>query len=303
MNVNQIKEIIKTKFNIQEENIKCYSRLLKKNIVFKVVIGEKSCAIKVYVLGDNLNRQKREQYMYEYFLKNKTIFVPNIENIIVSEIGPIMIIDWVDGISIKEKVKLQGLNNVLGDIKSMLIDMNKIWEQNAICFPFLEKDRMGIEYRLSNDLNCIKNIIQSQKKYVDFSEFFSYYDKLRDEVIPNFNKVINSDISTHEYIIQGNKAYWIDLESFCIGDPNNDLARSFVSLTSGIYDNKDFVNKIYNIYEQQSYFNKNVFFYYLCEKIMCSIYDAPLQMKDEEFEFYNIFIKEKMCEKQKQLLK
>ena len=296
-----MKEIIdEIKKYLDVEDLTSVSRLIKRNIVFKTIINNKPYAIKVYFQDNNIERHNKEENIYKYFMKHNIINVPRVITSINSNMGPIIVIEWIEGTSIKKEMK-QGLP--INDLYSMYNDMNKIWNLDINDFPNIEVDKFGIDNRLSNNLDTIIELIRSYKPNIDFNELISLYNDLYNNINPHFDRVINSDISAHEYIIKDNKGYWIDFERFCIGDPNNDLARSFMSLTNGIINRKEDINKVYDICKEQQYFNKNVFIYYLIEKVICSIYDAPNDIGDDVINFYINFIKEKLIAKEKQLLK
>ena len=288
---NNIKELLGLK------DIECVSRLIKKNIVFKTIIDNRPYAIKLYLNGNNFERKNKEELLYNYFYNKKIINVPSVYDTIDINIGPIMIIEWIDGTSIKNKLKLNGLDKSITNINYMLQDMNKIWNVDINDLSTLSIDKLGIDNRLEEDVDVIKETIRENKNNIDFTELFKCYDILYKNIEPTFDKVINSDISAHEYIIKNNVGYWIDFERYCIGDPNNDLARSFMSLTNGIVNKKDEIYRIYDLFASQGTFTRDVFAYFLIEKIMCSIFDAPLQISEEEISFYSYFVKEKVLQK------
>ena len=70
-----------------------------------------------------------------------------------------------------------------------------------------------------------------------------------------------------------------------------------MSLTNGIVNKKDEIYRIYDLFASQGTFTRDVFAYFLIEKIMCSIFDAPLQISEEEISFYSYFVKEKVLQK------
>ena len=120
-----------------------------------------------------------------------------------------------------------------------------------------------------------------------------FYNKI---ALKNKNKelnknIINSDISLHEVILNDKKEYWIDFENFVLGDINNDLAGIFYSASTSIYKNKNDINKLFDIITKNNYYNKEIFAFYLIERVVCAYYINHKNTSIEEFEFFINFIK------------
>ena len=289
--IDEIKDFLKKKYLI-DGDINCVSRLIKKNLVFHADLGYEEVGIKVYLEGeDKVARFIKENALYDFFRKYNIINVPKKMND-ASSYGPVMIMEWVKGESIKKRIKNRTYPEYEDNINNMLKDINRIHSIPKEYLPFLQEDKLGIEKRLNIPLEEIKrNILE--RKSID-PELLTLYDNLREIVEVDFNTVINSDISAHEYIIDGDRGVWIDFERFTIGDPNNDLARCFMSLTNGIVDREDEIEKIFELFKNNPNYNETTFLYYLTEKLLCSIHDAPEQISNKEIDFFKNFIESKL---------
>jgi len=290
--MDKIIEYIKNLINENIVSINCCSRLLHKNVVFDVVTDENRYAVKIYFNGtDKESRFETEMHFYKYFSNSKLINVPLIYNEVSSQFGKILIMKWIDGDSLKKKVKNEKLD-AFCFVERMLDDMEKIWSITDLKIKrFLIIDEVGLDKRIGlHEDEIIKKIIQF-KPNINFDEILDIYKYLKNIITPSTDYIINSDVSMHEYIIFENDGYWIDFERFRLGDPNNDLARSFQSLTNGIYVNSELCNKIFEMYSSSYFYNQDIFIYYLIEKLLTSIYIAKEQVLDEEINFYIDFIK------------
>lgn len=296
--MDEIIEYLKRKYGILDDNIRCISRLLKNNLVFEVEKDGKKYAIKVYAFGeDPKERFEKEVALYDYFEDRKVLKVPS-KKASFSPKGFLLITEWVEGESIKKKIKNSSYDEYLPDIKNMMEDINQIHSIPKKDLPFLEKEKIGIDQRLKKPYKEIQKTILEGKD-IDI-ELFALYEDLRSKVNPKLDYVINSDISAHEYILP--KGVWIDFERFSLGDPNNDYARSFMSLTNGIIDRGEEIEKIFSLFQKTPHYDSITFLYYLIEKLLCSIHDAPDQIREEEITFYQNFIKNQL-EKKKQYKK
>ena len=296
--MDEIIEYLKKKYDLEDEDIRCISRLLKKNLVFEVEKDGKKFAIKVYAAGeDPKGRFQKETGLYNYFQDKKILKVPKKKESFSPE-GFLLITDWIEGESIKNKIKHSSLEEYLPDVERMIEDINKVHRIPPVHLPFLEKEKVGIDQRLKKPYPEIqKEILES--KDIDI-ELFAIYEDLRSKVKPHLDYVINSDISAHEYYLP--EGVWIDFERFSIGDPNNDYARCFMSLTNGIIDRENEIETIYRLFQKTPYYEQTTFLYYLIEKLLCSIHDAPDQISDEEIHFFQNFIKNQL-EKKKEYKK
>lgn len=302
--MDKIIDYIKKTIDEKIISVQCVSRLLHKNIVFKVTTDKNEYAIKIYYNGNDKEfRFENEVKFYKFFSENKIINTPLIVKIQTSLFGNIMVMKWVSGISLKKKIKEENFASI-ENIYQMLNDLEKIWEiQNLVLKRSLVIDEMGLSKRINIEENQIFLKIAELKQNINFSEIIDIYAYLKNTIKPRIDYVINSDVSMHEYLITDNKNYWIDFERFRLGDPNNDLARSFQSLTNGIYKNNVLYKKIFEIFVSNKYYDKEIFLYYLTEKLLTSIYVASNQISDDEIEFYIKFIKENFYKKNKQPLR
>lgn len=292
--MEKITDEIRKIVNGQITNFECCSRLFHKNIVYHVFTENDEYAIKFFYEGTDKNdRLKRELLIYNYFKETKIINVSEIINIGNTSHGKAIVINWIKGQSIKSKLKVDGLNSCYNNIINMLLDLENIWSINDKKFKNkLPIDKLGISNRFDIHENVILNTMIKNKPSVNFIEIIDIYKYLKNKITPEFNYVINSDVSSHEYLITDKKCYWIDFEKVKLGNPNNDLARAFQSLTNSIYKNTEEFNQIFSIFENNRYYQKDIFLYYLIEKLFSTIYTAKDQVDDEEINFYITFIKQ-----------
>lgn len=266
--------------------IECF-RIGGENLVFKVATTTGIYAVKFY--RENIKSFNNEVLIYDYYNNNHVINTPTLRATYIEKNLGIAIIDWVDGKSLKNIVKEK---NPYDYINLMISDMENIWKINSDLKKYLKKDIPGFDIRHNSNLEELFTTLLNNFPDIDISHIYDLYIKLRNDITVNDNFVINSDISMHECILKDNKLYWIDFEKYKLGDPNNDLARSFVSLTNGIYKDEIKVNKIFELYEQNMYYNESNFNYYLLEKVLSSMYTAPSEISTEEISFYISFIEE-----------
>ena len=297
--MNELKKKLMELFHCQISELKLSSRLLKKNIVYHLNDSNRNYAIKIFKYGDDETRFFNELSMYKFFENKKIINTPKLIDCFNSEFGYMLVISWLDGKSLKQLLKENNFDTEYDNIMNMIHDMEKIWDTSISQIKFLKVDQLGISKRLNKDLEEIMQQICINKPHINFKLLFDTYSKLIGEINPHFDYLINSDVSAHEYIIKDNVGYWIDFEKFNIGDPNNDLARLFQSV-SNTFNKYENIEKLYVIICRNKYFDKGVFLYYLTEKLMCSIHDAPEQISDQEIYYYIEFILSKMNEKKKQ---
>ncbi len=296
--MKEIEEYLLKKYGDSNTVLTLCSRLIKKNIVYHLKNRNINCAIKIFFDQDKEYRFNNEKQMYRLFSDTQLIHTPKILDTYQSKFGPILIMEWIEGDSLKKELKSKEYKECLNDIKKMLIDMEKIWTYDIKKIPTVKIDELGITKRLQKTNNEIMDRIIINKPNIDFTILFEIYLELLNTVSPNYNYLINSDISAHEYIIKNNIGYWIDFEKYRIGNPNNDLARSFQSITNTFFKREKDVLELYDLYSKNKYFEEKIFLYYLTEKLMCSIHDAPSQITDEEIIFYTHLIKKKLRKKE-----
>jgi len=292
--IGNIKETIYKIINEPIKDIKCCSRLLHKNIVYHISTRDNEYAVKFFYAGvDKDTRFEKELLIYNYFKEKQVLNTSEIIDIRDTDYGKVLIMNWINGKSIKLKLKEVGLDFCYNDIYNMLTDLENIWSINDIDFKNkLSIDKLGISNRFNIPENQVLTTIIKNKSNIDFTEIIEIYSFLKNKINPKFNYVINSDISTHEYLIKDAKCYWVDFETFKLGNPNNDLARAFQSLTNSIYKNNDDFNNIFSIFKSNKYFNNDIFLYYLIEKLFSTIYTANDKIDDDEVNFYIEFIKQ-----------
>ena len=287
--MNNIIEEIKKIFD-DIISIECCSRLLHKNIVFKVETKKGLYTVKVYLYGDDKDfRIDNELKFYLYFNDNNIVNVPNIYNIIKTNNINCLVMEWINGSSLKKIIKNN--SDASEYINKMLCDLEKIWSiTNLDLKKNLIIDQVGLDKRLGFTDDEILSYIKNNRNNIDFDNIFDIYKHLKNKITIDKNHIINSDISVHECIFVNDNSYWIDFERFRLGDPNNDLARCFQSLTNGIYNNNELFKEIYKLFKSNKFYNEEAFIYYLVEKLLSTIYTANNQIEDDEINFYIEFI-------------
>ena len=286
--MEQLDKYIKNYFNDQDIFIKCLSRLFHKNVVYYVQDKNKEYIFKFFIMGEN----KKERYItekefYQFFNNHQIISLPRLINFEESPYGNLLITEYIKGISLKKKLKNEGLFNNLTYIKYFLKDLERIWQIDYHKLNInLPIDEIGLDKRLNLDENGVFSKIQNLKPNVDFSQLFSVYYELKNNISFKDLYLINSDVSAHEYIINDKGCYWIDFERFRLGNPNNDLARAFISISNSIYQNALEVDYLYEMVKENPYFNKEIFLYYLLEKLLGNIYIDYQYLEDEEIKFF-----------------
>ena len=291
--INTIVDYVKNIINEDIVAIECCSRLYTKNLVFQIVTNKNTYALKIFLNYNNGDfRFRNELFFLSFFHKTNIISVPKIYNVFECDYGKAIIMEWINGLSLKKSIKTFEFNALI-HVRNMLPDLEKI---HLIDIAKLKKeiiiDKIGLDNRLGLLEKDILQKIKDEKKDINFEEIFNIYFYLKKRINPSQEHMINSDVSMHEYLIGNENNYWIDFERFRIGDPNNDLARAFQSLTNGIYNNKSLFYIIFNIFKKQNFFDEKLFLYFLTEKLLSTIYTAPNQIEKQEICFYIDFIKE-----------
>ncbi len=279
-----IETFLKQIFNDDNILIKNISRLKHKNLVYYVKKGDKEYAVKVYFQGvDKLDRYSTEKLLYEYFNKTNLINIPT--NIFLSDSYPILITKWIKGTSLKKKLKKEGLQNNLQDIAIILNQFNKIWNINdKNLINHLKTNEIGLFNRNKIEEEQIFNKIINSHQNINFDEIIKLYYVLKKNLELNNLKVINSDVSAHEFIKENDIYYFLDFERFCLGDPNNDLARLFFSISETLEEKE--IYELYSLFENNSYFEKLSFIYYFIEKLLGNLYISPFDMSEEKIIFF-----------------
>lgn len=300
--MTNIEKTIQNHFQIGENNSKCYSRLFTRNIVFKINRDGKDFAVKVYYKGeDKEKRFTREIKMLEYLEKTGRLQTPNVVATDVIEGNNVLISSWMEQKSLKRLLKEKGYIECEKYIKDMLKDMEQIWSIPIEEVAFLPFEEEGIDKRLHLELEEVLETIKDKRKDISIKALEDLYYELKKKVEYTHSHVINNDISAHEYFPGSEKGYWIDFERCVIGNPNNDLARAFQSISNTFYQDKLSFDRLYDIFSKNPYFEKNAFFYYVLEKCICSLYADPYGVTLEEIETYIQWLTEKTSQKKKSL--
>lgn len=278
---NYLKQI----FHNDNIKIKCISRLKHKNLVYYVKTESLEYAVKIYYQGiDKSRRYTIEKLLYEYFTCHKIIALPN--NIFLDSEYQILITKWIDGISLKNKLKKDGLQNSLPDIELILSKFHSIWNINDYnLINKLEVNEIGLSKRNNLEEEKLFDIIINNYPNINFNELIKKYYELKNNLDLNALYVINSDVSAHEFIKNNNTYYFLDFERFCLGNPNNDLARLFFSLAETIDEQN--IYELYSLFKNDEFYENNAFIYFLIEKLFGNLFVAPLDLNNEQI---NIFI-------------
>lgn len=279
-----IETFLKQIFNDDNILIKNISRLKHKNLVYYVKKGDKEYAVKVYFQGvDKLDRYSTEKLLYEYF--NKTNLINISTSIFLSDSYQILITKWIKGTSLKKKLKEEGLQNNLQDIVIILNQFNKIWNINdKNLINHLKINEIGLFNKNKIEEEQIFNKIINSHQNINFDEIIKLYYFLKNNLELNNLKVINSDVSAHEFIKENDIYYFLDFERFCLGDPNNDLARLFFSISEALEEKE--IYELYSLFENNNYFEKLSFIYYFIEKLLGNLYISPFDMSEEKIIFF-----------------
>ncbi len=292
--MNDIVLYVTSLFDEEIIDIKCCSRLFHKNIVFKVSTCDCEYAVKIYYNGNNKDdRFNNEIKIIEYFNDNKIVNVPKIYLKTKGIYGNVLIMEWLDGLSLKKIAKMGDKDKMYQYVLKMLSDLKNIWKiDDKKIRAILIRDKLGFFNRIGIEENKLKIMIQKVKPNICFLEVFDIYDELIKKMDNGIHYVINSDVSVHEFIDYNDKTYWIDFERYRIGDPNNDLARFFYSISSVFYNDIETFNQLFLIFENTEFYKRDNFIYYLIEKMICNIYVDSDNISDEEINTYITFILE-----------
>ena len=287
-------------FLILKEKIilfKSCSRLKWKNDVYYCKTRLNQYAIKFY---NNKNRNRNfdnEVKMYNILGTTNNFNIPNIIFQKKYKKFNILILDWIDGISLKEYINENGIKKSEKLIFNMIKCYQDIWDINVNNIVKKEAidetgksmmfDRIGISMREAINYLITKNK-NDEERYL---KIFNIYNKLSTKSF-NLNYLINSDISLHEVIYEDNfnKCYLIDFEFFTLGDINNDLAGMFYSGVNSIIKNSNDVDRYYSLICSINHFNLIPFLYYLIERFVSVEYLCYDFVLDFERNFFFDFI-------------
>lgn len=279
--------------NIDE--IEICSRLMWKNIVYYCRVKNKEYSIKIYSdINNSFKRRMIEKEMYSVIPK----FNINVPKIIYCK-GDILITEWIRGNSLKELVNMNGVKKQKNKIIELLKNYEDIWEYDGD-INLLQKNKMtkdkgpGTFYTRTNHT---KGEIFSKFRHIKGIDILEeFYDIIQEKEIST-PKIINSDISLYEVIYNESGKFWIDFESFSLGDPNNDLAGIFYSLSNSIIDKKEEIQCLFDIIKNNKYFNYDKFIFYLIERVLSASYLQEIYTINEELNFFIDFILKILAEK------
>lgn len=294
----EIKSYIELVLKEKVKRIMVCSRLTWKNIVYYCETNKREYAVKIYKKNNNAYiRSNIEVTMYE-ILQNTSINTPKIYYTGQLDKYYILINEWITGVSLKKIVNNSGIIqnknlikvlldkykfvwnlNVNDDIKKLL-NSNRLEKCNtaSMIYTRINAKEEDMFYKFKN----IKNIELIKK----------IYDNLKKEVVLK-KFIINSDISLHEVLINKKGDFWIDLESFTIGDINNDLAGIFYSLSNSIIEQRKEIECLMYIIKNSQYFSFDNFIFYLIERIFCANYLNNINQNEINFYINYILEKEK----------
>ena len=272
------------------------SRLMWKNIVYYCKTDQREYAIKFYKEFNHAYiRNNVEINMYK-IIKNIGIHVPKIYHNGKLKEGYILITEWINGMSLKQIVNNSGIIQNQKKKKCLLDDYKFVWNLNINDKINKLLNSNKLENYNTPGMIYTRTNIKEDDMFIKFKDIRNIelitklYKKLEKELKIKKN-VINSDISLHEVLLKDKNYYWIDLESFTIGDVNNDLAGIFYSLSNSLINKKHEIEYLMEIIIKNQYFSYNNFIFYLIERIFCANFLDQVNVK--EINFYIKFILDK----------
>lgn len=284
---------------VLEEKIKkmtLCSRLTWKNIVYYCETNKKEYAVKLYKkYNDAYIRSNVEVTMYK-LLQNININTPKVYYIGEIDEYYILINEWIRGISLKEIINNSGIIQNKNMIQYLLNNYKSVWNLNVDddVKKLLNSNRLE-SYDTASMIYTRVNVSEDNlfykfKKIKNIEIVKKIYDKLKEEInVKEF--LINSDISLHEILINEKGDFWIDFETFTVGDINNDLAGIFYSLSNSIIEQREEIECLMDIIKNNQYFSLSNFIFYLIERIFCANYLN--EINQNEISFYINYILEK----------
>lgn len=292
----KIKSYIERVLKEKIKKITVCSRLTWKNIVYYCETNKREYAIKLYKKHNNAYiRSNVEVTMYK-LLQNININTPKIYYIGEIDKYYILINEWIRGVSLKEIVNNSGIIQNKNLIKCLLNNYKSVWNLNVgnDIKNLLNSNRLE-SYNTASMIYTRVNVSEDNlfnefKKIKNIDVVKKIYDKLKEEInVKEF--IINSDISLHEVLINKKGNFWIDLETFTIGDINNDLAGIFYSLSNSIIEQREEIECLMDIIKNNQYFSFGNFIFYLIERIFCANFLNGINQG--EINFYINYILEK----------
>lgn len=274
------------------KKVKKVSRIDKKNIVYYCELKNNRYAVKVYKCKYNgISRFNNELYWLKKFQKETFFKVPKIYLSKKFFCWNILVVHWIDGFSVKQQLDNSDDDLWTESLCNCLDVLQKIWN-SKIDFDKVIDD--SFDYKSGENVDSVIKKFKRKKKKLQYyyDELLFIYKSIQDSII--FKKsLINSDISLHEFLLQGRKIALLDYEYFCIGDINNDLAGIFYSATNSFINKKDdsSIKKVYKIIENNSNFNLDNFIFFLIQRILLADCFAWDSIKDfERIKYYQIVI-------------
>ena len=290
-----VEKIIKEKI----KKITICSRLTWKNIVYCCETEKKKYAVKVYKkINSAYVRRNVEITMYKIF-SNMKINVPKIYYYGEMEEHYILISEWIEAMSLKRLVNNNGIVQNQTEIKDLLENYKYIWNLNISdevkkLLSFNKLERYSTPSMVYTRVKVSEEDLFLRFKNIEnIDKIYEIYNKLKKEIKPK-KYIINSDISLHEVLIKKDGFVLIDLESFTIGDINNDLAGIFYSLSNSIINKECEIECLINIIRNNEYFSLDIFIFYLIERIFCANYLDTINKNEIKFYINFILNKERM---------
>ena len=267
------------------------SRLNWKNKVYKCITKDYTLSIKVFTNKlKGKDRYKNEFYFYNLFNHKRIITTPRIVYSKNYLLFSVLITNWVEGQSLKTLINEKGINDNIEHIKETFKDLHKIW--NLKINDFNKYSNNNFYNKCNKSIDYVIDKLTKKRKELNnlYNKVYKIYLELNSKCSFNYNNIINTDISVHEFIIGKKKNTWLDFESFSYGDINNDLAGVFYSISNSFIKEIKSIKTIYDIVKKEPSFDKEKFIYYLIERVLLADFLCKKSIPDKEIEFYLEYI-------------
>lgn len=269
------------------------SRINKKNFVYFCDTNKASFVIKIYRNRYNpTSRFNNEVFWLKQFQEERFFKVPKIYLLKKFFRWHILVIYWIDGISMKKLIENSDNDLWINKLVKCISVLEKIWSYKATFNIDIDD---SFEYKCGKHIDEIIGKLQQKRKKIIYcyDELLNIYNVLEKDI--RIKKVlINSDISLHEFLFENNTITMLDYEYFCYGDINNDLAGIFYSASSSFIDNENerILKDIYNIISINKAFNLNNFLLYLIQRIVLADFFAGKTITNSEIiKYYQIVVR------------
>ena len=278
-------------FKQNVKKINKISKINKKNFVYYCELENNCYAIKIYRNRYNaVSRYNNELFWLSQFQEKKFFGVPKIYLSRKIIFWNILVIDWIDGVSIKQQIENND-NLWIDSLYNCLSILEKIWDYKV---DFDSKVNDSFDYKSGKKIDNIIKKLKCKKKNLAsyYDDLLHIYKSMQNDVI--FNKsLINSDISLHEFLLYKDKMTLLDYEYFCMGDINNDLAGIFYSASTSLInnDNEIGLKSLYKIISNNKHFKLHNFIFFLIQRLVLADYFAGKSIKDfERIRYHRIII-------------